>query len=435
VIKLYSGNNVVILKTFEANSIDTVITDPPYLLNFMNKKFDSQHKDLPGNNEGQKMQAWHTIWAKEVLRVIRPGGFMLAFGGSRTSHRLASALEDAGWELKDTVMFLFGVGFPKSTNIALNIQKVAQGHPQGSFDPTSPNHGNFKGGCSEENELGQGFGAGPGQFMKESGVGKREITEPGALPWVGHGTALKPAFEPIIVAMKPCDGTYVNNALVHGVAGLNINACRIGIGDSVSGGGNNFDTWRSGRSRADRPEQHSVQSEGHNLGRWPANVILSCICGTESHEQDCPVRMLDQQSGIKQSGKSKIVHKAYSGNSNTGFIRGVSSPGNQYDDKGGASRFFYCAKTSKKERGEGNSHPTVKPLALIEYLCKLTSTPTGGVILDPFAGSGSTLIAANNVSRDCIGIELEQDYCNIIRARLQEHNIQFEAQEQLSELW
>lgn len=345
---LYLGDCREVRTVLADNSVDTIITDPPYGIRFMGKAWDgadiektmaSKHH---GKREGastaagtydlslsanQAFQLWCEEWAKEMIHVVKPGGFMLVFGGTRTFHRMVAGIEDAGWEIRDCMMWLYGSGFPKSHNL----------------------HDKFE----------------------------------------GWGTALKPAWEPIIVAMKPTEGTFAENAERWGVSGLNIDGSRIGTevlpqhprGDAVN------TSFMSGGSTPER------------TGRWPANLILDEEVG----------KVLDEQSGIE------------------------------------ASRFFYCAKSSKSERNAGcdaleariagglegradgspgtqtknrNIHPTVKPLKLMEYLCTLTKTPTGGIVLDPFAGSGTTLLAAKNTGREYIGIEQNPEYFQIIKARL-----------------
>lgn len=292
------------MASMEPNSIDAIITDPPYGLSIMGKGWDHGAPGVP-------------YW-QAALRVAKPGAMLLAFGGTRTFHRLACAIEDAGWEIRDCLMWLYGSGFPKSFNIA-----KATGDPR----------------------------------------------------WDGWGTALKPAWEPILLAMKPCDGAYAVNATKHGVAGLNIDGCRV------------------------------------ESGRWPANVILDEEAGA----------LLDQQTGTLTSGRGAVKKKSAAGSQGNALGKESRPVGTEipcYGDSGGASRFFYCAKASKKERGEGNHHPTVKPLALMWYLVRLTKTPTGGVVLDPFAGSGATGLACAAEGRDCLLIEQDAAYCNIIRHRI-----------------
>lgn len=347
------------LRGFEDNSIDHIVTDPPYGLAFMGENWDH---GVPGRR----------FW-REMLRVCKPGSFLLAFGGTRTFHRLACNIEDAGWEIRDCLMFLHGMGFPKSFNIGKKID---------SFD--------------------------------------------------GYGTAFKPAFEPIICAMKPIDKNFVNNALKWGLAGLNIDACRIEYkNDSDRDQARvpqlklNSKTgliygFKTGEGRIDG-EYHDVSK-----GRFPANVILShspdCrITGTQSvgnkerdslqdtdHKGNARFQYSDQRHQFTYGKEEVPIYECVEGCP-------VKSLNSQSQN---ASRFFYTAKASRKERGEGNNHPTVKPLALMEYLIKLVSAPKPGIILDPFAGSGTTLLACKRLQIPCIGIEKEPDYVEIIKRRI-----------------
>jgi len=397
------------MKLMEANSVDTIISDPPYGLSFMGKKWDY---DVPS------VELW-----QECLRVLKPGGTALIFAGSRTQHRMAVNVEDAGFTIKDCIMWLYGSGFPKAMDISKQLDK---GHERKVV--------------GKRNVPDQRSGGINSQRTAEIGVPTREvdITEP-ATPeaklwngWKSHG--LKPAYEPILVAMKPNDGTYANNALKHGVSGLNIDGGRIGTEEDTRrpsrGGENGLNGSSTFKIRERRVEDQVKQS-----GRFPANIILDEEAG----------KMLDEQSGqvlsnLKKKGTTKP---------NT-FVSGGSTwnEGNTYNDKGGASRFFYCAKASKKERNAGcedlegrqyshdgrkkeienpyqrnksvarNHHPTVKPIKLMEYLCTLTKTPTGGTVLDPFMGSGTTGIACKNTGRDFIGIERDPEYFKIANARI-----------------
>lgn len=287
---LINGDCLEIMPTLEKNSVDAIVTDPPYGLSFMGKSWDH---GVPG------VEFW-----KATLRVAKPGAFLLAFGGTRTHHRLTCAIEDAGFEIRDCMMWIYGSGFPKSHNL----------------------HGEYE----------------------------------------GWGTALKPAWEPIIVARKPLEGTVAENVLKWGCGAMNIDDSRVEIiGDRRSPLGADGIVHRTtGNSYGEHKE-----SEGFDLskGRWPANAIL------------------DEEAGAMLDG--------------------------------GASRFFYCAKASKSERGEGNNHPTVKPISLLNYLLRLVCQP-GGIVLDPFMGSGSTGIAAQNFGFKFIGIEREKSYCEIADARI-----------------
>ena len=410
-VRLIFGDCKNKLKELSDNSIDTIITDPPYGLSFMGKKWDY---DVPG------IDTW-----KECLRVTKPGGTALIFAGTRTQHRMAVAIEDAGWILKDCIMWLYGSGFPKATDISKQLDK---GHKREVVG-------------KQVRSEGRAFAEGASGFAK----GEVDITIPKTDQaklwngWKSHG--LKPAYEPILVAMKPNDGSYANNTK-HGVSGLNIDGARIGYKgeqDKVDG--------QSAR-KSERHGHNQVQVSGdrsersHITGRFPANIILD----------EEAARMLDEQSGVSKSSKSQR------GSINIGQMAGLGgdkpnkegySTERGHADKGGASRFFYVAKASKRERNMGceglekkanagsyqfradgsldgkptapkaNSHPTVKPLKLMEYLCLLTKTPTGGTVLDPFMGSGTTGMACKLTGREFIGIEKEKEYLEIAKKRIE----------------
>lgn len=323
------GDCLEIMDAYPDNHFTSILTDPPYGLGFMGKEWDST---VPGEK----------YWS-ECLRVCKPGAMMLCFGGTRKYHRLTCAIENAGWEIRDCLMWLYGSGFPKS-------------------------HNNF-------------------------GL-------------EGYGTALKPAWEPIILAMKPLDGTYAQNIEKWGIGGLNIDASRIEGKLWKS----HFATGLAKNKFFSDGESKVIEKNPNSKGRWPANTLFDM----ESAE------MLDVQSGIGKSAKGfcnakkvNSCHKEAKGLHTTG--REISWEG--YGDSGGASRFFYCAKASPSER-EGNNHPTVKPIKLLEYLLKLIAPPQNALILDPFAGSGSTCVAAKNLGLECVGIEINEDYCEIANARI-----------------
>jgi hypothetical protein len=214
---IFVGDCLEVLRTLPDCSVDAVVTDPPYGLSFMGKRWDY---DVPSVE----------VWA-ECLRVLKPGGHLLAFAGTRTQHRMAVRIEDAGFEIRDMIAWVYGSGFPKSHNVANAIHDAAIGQPQGGAKPRSVNHGKFKGGCSDDNETGSGFGAGPGQFMAKAGAKAERELVPAAQPWQGWGTALKPALEPITVARKPLIGTVAENVLAHGTGALNVDGCRVGTDD------------------------------------------------------------------------------------------------------------------------------------------------------------------------------------------------------------
>lgn len=351
------GNCREVLATMPPESIDAVITDPPYGLGFMGKAWD---RGVPGAE----------FWS-EMLRCAKPGTHLLAFGGTRTHHRMMCAIEDAGWDLRDTIMWVYGSGFPKSHNL--------------------PD---------------------------------------------GRGTALKPAWEPIIMARKPLDGTVAANVDRYGTGALNIDNCRVGTETikshhtaMLSHGGQNTRPWHDG---------HMVTTQAH-VGRWPANVIHDGSDEVLKAFPDAP----GQHGMAKDDGE-------FTGNAVYGAMRNITThPTPRVESDKSAARFFYCAKASRKDRNEGlddpgpqfkrgatlrnveststagNTHPTVKPTDLMRYLCRLV-TPPGGTILDPFCGSGSTGKAALREGFRFIGIEREVEY-----AAIAERRVRAAAQEQM----
>jgi len=354
------------------NSIDSIVTDPPWGIKFMKEKWD---QDVPSKE----------FW-KECLRVLKPGGYVLSFGGCKTYHRMVVNVEDAGFEIRDQIMWVYGSGFPKSHNVGLSIDKTLghpnRGHRVATASRTHPD------GTYEPN----------GQKLQPYKTKSEE-----ARPFEGFGTNLKPAHEPIVVARKPFKGSVAKNVLTWGTGGINIDRCRI-------------------------------NNESTDKGRFPANIIFDEEAG----------KLLDIQSGVLKSGKLKTTHKRHTDGSPNG-IYGKFNPehplSESYGDQGGASRFFYCPKPSKKEREEGlenletklfrrvnqeglennprlqpklrkNTHTTVKPVALMRYLIELV-TPVGGISLDPFHGSGSSgKSIAQLKDYKFIGIEKEEEYFN-----------------------
>jgi site-specific DNA-methyltransferase (adenine-specific) len=340
------------------------------------------------------MQEWHEAWAYEALRVLSPGGHLLAFGGTRTFHRLTSALEDTGFEIRDCLCWLYGTGFPKSLNVAAAIDK-ADGHP-----------------CTHPD--------GPYQPCSDA-----------AAAWQGWGTGLKPAWEPIILARKPMGGTVAQNVRRYKTGALNIDGCRIAfrsdVDESESKTKNRHADLKSG-ARENRiygrdKRARSACGNYNPPGRWPANLLLS-------HTDDC--RHIDHRHGAQaQTADIGLArHRDCSSCCPVGLLDqqgGISSAG--FGDIGGASRFFYCTKASRAERNAGlgkndasasqtlNTHPTVKPIELMRWLVRLV-TPREGTVLDPFAGSGSTGAAAVLEGARFLGIEREPDYVPIARARI-----------------
>jgi DNA modification methylase len=437
-MQLLKGDCLEVMATLDANSVDTIITDPPYGLSFMGKEWDH---GIPGE----------AFW-REALRVAKPGAILMACGGTRTYHRLTCAIEDAGWEIRDCMMFLYGSGFPKSHDISKAIDKKAAavrkvvGSKVGQRGYSLANNGRTNKVYGDLHDP----------------HAECAITAPAtplAQQWHGWGTALKPAYEPIIVAQKPLDGTYAQNAEKWGVAGLWIDGGRIGTEEIVSVG-----PAEGGRKFARKYDHNGANlpniTKGTHTGRWPANLILD----------DEAAAALDAQSGERKAYCSnpetaeRASHRKVSGKGDTVGEWGYKDKEHRplYSDTGGASRFFYCAKASRAERNMGlegmeeravaqrygltaggntpqqtphlhqpqsNHHPTVKPLAVMRYLCRLTKTPTGGVVLDPFAGSGTTVMAALLEGRDAIGIELNEEYFEIMRRRVEAVQAQIEAEQ------
>ena len=391
--QLLVGDCVEQMKTLEANSVDAIVTDPPYGLEFMGKAWDGFGTPLG-------FQTWSEQWAREAYRVLKPGGHLLAFGGTRMYHRLAAGIEDAGFEIRDTLMWLYGSGFPKSLDVSKAIDKAAGANREivgSKIGMPGYSLTDGKGGL-----YGGGFGA------NGRGEGECRITAPSteaAKKWQGWGTALKPAVEPIVLARKPLIGTVAENVLTHGTGALNIDASRIGTDDRFGGGAKGSSGFAAG-----------YESEGwvagSALGRWPANILLD----------EEAAAMLDEQSGDVGGGFGIRGRGGVTYANGNGFANTLNEVGQQvgYGDTGGASRFFYVAKASRSERNDGlgrNIHPTVKPVDLMCYLIRLV-TPKGGTVLDPFMGSGTTAVAAIQEGADWIGCEREPEYVAIILARI-----------------
>jgi len=407
------GDCVKVLAEMDANSIDSIVTDPPYGLKFMGKGWDDM-------GHGSEQQAWHYRWAIEALRVLKPGGHLLAFGGTRTYHRLVSALEDAGFEIRDQVQWLYGTGFPKSHNVSKAINKAAGAEREVigmRIHPTLVNPSEVKSRAYHVETLHSNTEA---EFWPITAPSTSEATQ-----WEGWGTALKPAHEPIVVARKPFKGTVAANVLEHGTGGINIDATRVVTKDNLDGGA----YAKEGNARHDQADNWRYKRDGsagdykQPEGRWPANVILDEEAGA----------MLDEQTGTLISGKSDGFRGTHTAEIYGEYTENIIKPENIYADSGGASRFFYCAKASKSEREAGlsppknkkraNTHPTVKPIALIAYLVRMV-TPLGGIVLDPFVGSGSTGIAALNEGFRFVGVEIDSEYSELAKSRIRHGLIQ-----------
>lgn len=369
--ELFLADCLVALKAMPDNSVDSIVTDPPYGLSFMGKRWDY---DVPSVE----------IWA-ECLRVLKPGGHLLAFAGTRTQHRMAVRIEDAGFEIRDMIAWVYGSGFPKSLDVSKAIDKAGGASPREQSEMLRAKR--------------QVQGIGHSGALRSGGH-----TE-AARQWQGWGTALKPALEPITVARKPLIGTVAANVLQHGTGAINVDGCRVdATGDaqlsekfaSVQNAGRRENSVYGSDSR-DR-----AGAAPHPAGRFPANLIHD---GSDEVVAGFP--QSSAKNGVTQGeGKGGIWSES------TGKRAGPT-----HGDTGSAARFFYCAKASKKDRGEGNTHPTVKPTELMRYLCRLV-TPPGGTVLDPFMGSGSTGKAALLEGFVFIGIEREQESFDTAAARI-----------------
>jgi site-specific DNA-methyltransferase (adenine-specific) len=482
-------------------SVDSIVTDPPYELGFMGKQWDS-------SGVAYSVDVW-----REALRVLKPGGHLLAFGGSRTYHRLACAIEDAGFEIRDQIQWIYGSGFPKSLDVSKAIDKAA-GARRTERTGTSPYEGRRPNAWGGKNNGDMTYG----DYSAQPEMPIFAPATDSARQWSGWGTALKPAHEPIVMARKPLgESTVAANVLAHGTGAINVDGCRIGTGEDTRrnaiGGDNGLhgtSTFKIRERRADEKEQP--------LGRWPANVVTdgseevvrlfpnvkagvavrhrsggkNChsetdkppmadmgygdsgsaarffkeckfteeeLCEranaagrnsspsrkqgdsapsdvqTSEHQGDAPPQEGPQVTrdfiGNCSECSLYLNHASSAGNlENTGTIPTIKSPLKSSGCANPATtaftdgterierkRFVYCAKASKSGRGEGNNHPTVKPTDLMRYLCRLV-TPPGGIVLDPFAGSGSTLRAAFLEGFKPIGIELDAEYCRIARGRM-----------------
>jgi site-specific DNA-methyltransferase (adenine-specific) len=379
-------------------AFDACLTDPPYGLGFMGKRWD---QGVPSG----------AVW-REVCRVLKPGAMLLAFGGTRTHHRLMVAIEDAGFEIRDCLMWLYGSGFPKSLDISKAIDKAAGAE---NIVGTKPDRWTDKGLSLN--------------FATDRPQAECKVTAPAtpaARQWQGYGTALKPAWEPVVLAMKPVDGTFAENALRWGVAGLAIDAGRIAAPDNSPSPAarrrqGSSAHCKPGEYREDegkiqsrtRPEVYAAPRPGEQLGRFPANVLLD----------EEAAAMLDGQAGWLHAG---MTTRSGRGGVTYCQVRTPEPPEHQrgtFSDSGGPSRFFYTAKASSTERGDGNVHPTVKPVDLDAYLSKLILPPERAAprrLLVPFCGSGSEIIGALRAGWDeCVGIELEPEYVEIAGQRIE----------------
>lgn len=424
-VELHHGDCREVLARMPAESFTACVTDPPYALTadaanwraksgedfrarpdldapassarrarggFMGKEWDAE---IPG------VETW-----REVYRVLKPGAFLLAFGGTRTFHRLACAIEDAGFEIRDCLSWLHGQGFPKSLDIGKAIDSAA-GAVREDLGPRVYAEGHVQRSTALEPPI--------GTFARTQDARRASApATPLAAAFQGYGTALKPAWEPILVAMKPCEGTFAANALEHGVAGLNIDRARVEAEGGSPAAARRAEEHTPSTHDRTTPERYAEARAGEALGRWPANLVL---------DQEA-AELLDEQAGELTSGKVKAgTRRAPTGDDKValGAFAGAPYLQDTYGDTGGASRFFYVAKPSAGERhAEGelhNTHPTVKPLELIRWLVRLVKMPTGTRILEPFAGSGTGPLACLREDVDCVAIERELEYLDLAHRR------------------
>ena len=425
-----------ILPTLQENSFDSCITDPPYELNFMGKGWDR-------SGIAFRKETW-----EQVYRVLKPGAYLCAFGGSRTFHRIACAIEDAGFEIRDTIMWLYGSGFPKSMNVGKGIEAKEKLGNAGTR-----NKRKIEQSCdSEEYSLKQTNNGAMGEIIettRKKYIAGTELSK----KWSGYGTTLKPAYEPIIVARKPIEKSVVENVLKYGCGAINIDECR--VGNEIIKGGTTPDFKDVAKKQKEISgvgcllfgqveNAERIELKDHE-GRFPSNVILT-YDETDFDEVCGGMPTSDRPNGN--------ITKNYKINNQIYGNYGYCNTFNAYQDSGSASRYFYCAKASKKDRDEGldmfeekqttdgciransetarmfgansiskkNIHPTVKPIDLMQYLVRMF-TPKGGAILEPFAGSGSTGKATmfenreRNANYTITMIEITHEYIPIIKAR------------------
>ncbi len=415
--RILIGDCLARMRAMPDNSVDSIVTDPPYGISFMGKRWDCEVPSVE-------------VWA-ECLRVLKPGGHLLAFAGTRTQHRMAVNIEDAGFEIRDMIAWVYGSGFPKSLDVSKAIDKAA-GATREVVGSKVGLPGYSLNQCDEPGGVAMSGNVDGSLRNPEAECAITAPATDAARQWSGWGTALKPAMEPITVARKPLAGTVAANVLAHGTGGLNIDGCRVpmngevvttgqGTSGSIYGGGNGL-----------RPAEMGTKNfTSHDAGRWPANLIHD---GSDDVLEAFPDAK-GQQGDLKGHSRNRDSHGIY------GDMGPAHDAPKRIETDNSAARFFYCAKATRKDRNEGltdpgpqfkhgntlqkvertatagNNHPTVKPTDLMRYLCRLV-TPAGGVVMDPFMGSGSTGKAAALEGFRFIGIEMDPDYAAIAIARI-----------------
>ena len=393
-MRLHNGDCLNVLKMMIEDEVfvDSIVTDPPYELGFMGRSWDS-------TGIAFQKETWELCF-----KVLKPGGHLLAFSGSRTYHRMAVAIEDAGFEIRDQIMWLYGSGFPKSMNVGKIIDKKLRGVGIGKSDPKSPLHGTKRqkiDGSNAKHDMSPLYKTQNVEYEYEHDISKQ---------WDGWGTALKPAHEPLVLARKPIsEKSIADNVLKHRTGGINIDECRV-EGNDAKYPDTNPDFRDQGRQ-----SKENMGIDKLSFGQTE-NVKRKKVVRKSRDENGV---WTNDNSGMKAEG-SEYADADPRGRFPSNVMHdGSGSIKELFEDK---SKYFYCAKTSKAERNQGlekkNIHPTVKPIKLMKYLCRLI-TPKGGTVLDPFMGSGSTGMAAKEENFDFVGIEKEQEYFNIASARIE----------------
>jgi DNA modification methylase len=433
---IINGDSAEVLKQFKDNTIDAVITDPPYGIEFLGKEWD--------RNTGA-IEIW-----RECLRVLKPGGYLLAFSAARTYHHLATNIESVGFDIRDQIMWIYASGFPKAQDMGKAIQKRLGVKETTQHKNNAPRIG----------------GVAQGEEIKQQE--QVLVTDPEALKWAGWKTALKPGHEPIVMARKPMKGSTIDNVLQHGVGALNIDATRIPFAgkDTRSGGADGWSRTEYGerepaKYKDQRPRGRALDKvvigggshtpnqldqpeyTPNEQGRYPSNV-LGDIADYQKYFYSPKVNRGERHRGFEQehipdplanyaqgdvknhplwdpsigTNLQRLKHKILEHNSDLGKktdpLAHIPSNPEGMLDKNGGTRYI---DGGNKQHNVGNNHPTVKPVALMKYLVRLV-TPQGSHVIDPFAGSGSTSMACRELARQFTGIDLDPRYCEIARKRI-----------------
>ena len=385
---IHTGDAFDVLPDLPDESIHAAVTDPPYGLAFMGRDWD--------DFEPKEYQEWCEEWARECKRVLKPGGHLLAFSGNRTHHRLFTGVEDAGFEIRDTLTWHYGSGFPKASDISKTIDKRADAEGEFTTNGTEAEGNDHLGQRRVENT-----GINGSNYAPATDAAKK---------WDGWKTGLKPATEFVVMARKSYEGATVDSVLENGTGALNIDACRVG-GD--------VDTSRPAGDMGETQDKYGHyegnQTNGSDTGgRYPANVVFD---ETAADALDREVGELGESKGVRGVNGEQVY-----GNGD-GYLGSMDAEGGQdvgFGDSGGPSRYFYTSKASRSERtNDGaieNDHPTVKPSDLMEWLIRLV-TREGQIVLDPFAGSGTTCLAARGLGREFVGIERQDKWADVARVR------------------